>query len=382
SAWGHLFGSLAISWLTLVRVTDLANPVPTALQSALLLCIPILGAGIGIAWMFGRWAVLRQSWPLIAVLGILMGGGQVLVTLWDPVLAAFLPSFAAMLALFPLSRWKRFSEPFEGLPASRIMQQATGDSGAGSPRMSLGMALLPYVILTAVALLLSAVPPLHAFLRHFRIGLPFPSVTTGYGLVEPAYASYAPLAFVTHPGCYLLLTSLLTYGIYGACGYFRPNEERESLWRALARAAIPSSIAVISFLVTSRVMSLSGQTDVLALGISQVASPGVYAFASNWLGVVGAFTTSSTTASNALFGALQLRVAHYEGLSVPSILAAHGAGSAVGNAIAPADVVLGTTTAGNAGAEGAILRLTLPWTVVMSLLIGGGTLLLAGFGVP
>ena len=194
--------------------------------------------------------------------------------------------------------------------------------------------------------------------------------------MEPAIARYAPLSVLTHPGTYLLLTSLLTYGIYRWQGYYASEGQNERLWPALFQEAAPTSIAVLAFLITSRVMSVSGQTDVLALGIAHVASPPVYAFASNWLGILGGFTTSSTTASNALFGALQQRVAHLEGLPVSTILAAHCAGSAVGNAIAPADVVLGTATAGNTGEEGAVLRKAIPWTVLMGLLIGASVLLL------
>lgn len=378
SAWGHLYGSLATSWLTMVRVAELSDPMPTALQAALLLAIPIVGAGLGIAWMVGRGAILARGWPLIAILSVILAGGQVVVTLWDPVLAAFIPSFVAMLALYPLSRWRRYAVAFEGLPASPIMRQRVAGEAPTQPTMGLGMALLPYLILSLVALAFSAFPPVHAFFQQVRLGLPFPEVATGYGVTEPAVARYAPLAVFTHPGTYLLLTSLLAYGIYRWRGYYAREAAGGSFGHDLVCEALPTSIAVLSFLITSRVMSLSGQTEVLALGIARLSSPMIYAFTSNWLGILGGFTTSSTTASNALFGALQQRVAQIEGLTASTILAAHCAGSAVGNAIAPADVVLGTATAGNSGEEGAVLRKTIPWAVIMGLLIGAGTLLLLG----
>ncbi|MBO9541520.1 L-lactate permease [bacterium] len=377
SAWGHLFGTLAASWFTLLRVTGLTDPGPTALQAAILLCIPVFGAGAGIAWMYGRGPVLRKSWPLLAIGSVLMGGGQILVTLWDPALAAFLPSFVALLALYPLSRWKRFARPFEGLGPSPIMRRRQPQEGAAAPAMGLGMALFPYLVLTLVAVLVSAYPPLHAFFKGLQFGFSFPSVGTGFGLVTAGAAPYSPFSPFAHPGAYLLVTSGLSYAVYRRCGYYAAEHGREGLFRSLTREAVPTSVAVISFLVTSCVMSHSGQTEVLALGISQVASPPVYAFTSGWLGVLGAFMTSSTTASNALFGALQMRVAHLEGLPVSTVLAAHCTGSAIGNAIAPADVVLGTATAGNAGDEGEVLRKTIPWTLVMGLLCGAGSLLLA-----
>ena len=94
------------------------------------------------------------------------------------------------------------------------------------------------------------------------------------------------------------------------------------------------------------------------------------------IGALGAFMTSSSTASNVLFGAVQSNVAHLHGMSRETIIGAQAAGSAYGNAIAPANVVLGTSIAGIKGQEGAVLRTTMPWTVVVAVLTGIATILL------
>ena len=135
-------------------------------------------------------------------------------------------------------------------------------------------------------------------------------------------------------------------------------------------------MAVVAFLVLSSIMGHSGQTDTLALGLSEVAPAGVYAVASTWIGVIGAFMTSSNTASNVLFSPLQDTVAQSEGLSQPAIIGSQSVGGAIGNAIAPANIVLGTGTAGINGEEGSVLRRTLPWTVVVTLIAGAATLAL------
>jgi lactate permease len=89
--------------------------------------------------------------------------------------------------------------------------------------------------------------------------------------------------------------------------------------------------------------------------------------------------TSSNTASNILFAPLQQEtVAALEGLSEPTIIAAQSTGGAIGNAIAPANVVLGTGTAGIVGREGEVLRKTLPWAAAIAVLVGGLTILLNG----
>ena len=58
------------------------------------------------------------------------------------------------------------------------------------------------------------------------------------------------------------------------------------------------------------------------------------------------------------------------------IIAAQSTGGAIGNAIAPANAVLGTSTTGTVGKEGNVLRLTLPWTVAVALLTGIATVVL------
>ena len=67
------------------------------------------------------------------------------------------------------------------------------------------------------------------------------------------------------------------------------------------------------------------------------------------------------------------------GLPGAAIIAAQSAGGSIGNAIAPANIVLGASTAGISGQEGAILRKTIPWTVVSVVVTGLATVLLIMF---
>jgi len=61
---------------------------------------------------------------------------------------------------------------------------------------------------------------------------------------------------------------------------------------------------------------------------------------------------------------------------VESIIAAQAAGSAYGNAIGPANVVLGTSITGIKGQEGAVLRQAMPWTILVAVLTGLATVAL------
>ena len=379
-----MFGTLATGWLATIQVVDLANETAAAFQSALLLLIPTFLGGFTVVWMYGRWPAIRHGWPLVLIIATIQGGGQLALTLVDPVLSAFLAATAALIALYPLSRWKRYSEPAKGIgerPAMRDDQPHELDDSAAP--MSLGMSLLPYAVLTAIAIAVLAIGPLKEALAAWSVGMPFPAVRTGYGVANDATAPYSPFAPLTHPGTFLLVTALVTWVVYRARGYYRihggTDDEQQGLWRGLLEEAVPASVPIIAFLVMARLMDHSGQNEVLALGIAAVAPAYAFAFLSNAIGGLGAFMTSSSTSSNVLFSDLQVTVADLKDLPQSTILGAQSAGGAIGNAIAPANVVLGASTAGISGQEGDILRKTMPWTIVVTVLTGIATVLIVMF---
>lgn len=391
-AWANMFGTLAVGWLATLQVVDLTDVGGTAFQTAILLWIPNLLGGFAVAWLYGRFDAVRHLWPVVLIISLIHGGGQLLLTLWDPVLSTFLAASVALVALYPLSLWPRYSEPAEGIDERPAMKEQSEEerermeAEEPEPVMGLWMALLPYGVLTLLAVVALAIPPINEFLEQFEVGLPFPAVGTGYGVAEEAEAPYSPFAPFTHPGTLLLLAALVTWTAYRLRGYYEARAAQEApeqgLWTAVAEDAVPSSVAIVAFLVMSKVMDHSGQTDVLALGIAEVAPPMVFAFASNWIGVLGAFMTSSNTASNILFAPLQQETAlTVEGPGESTIIAAQSVGGAIGNAIAPANVVLGTGTAGIVGQEGEVLRKTLPWALGMAIVTGAATILLNGMEI-
>ncbi|HWG98284.1 MAG TPA: L-lactate permease [Pilimelia sp.] len=380
-AWANMFGTLAVGWIATLQVVELEHELRTAVQTALLLWPPNLLAGVAIAWLAGRWAGLRLAWPMVLIVSLLHGGVQLAVMFWEPLLSTFLASAVALLALYPLSRWSRYAEPAAAItrrPAMREDASDAPDEQAPEPTMGLAMASLPYAVLTVVAVLTLAIAPVERVLGSLEFGVPFPEVTTGYGVTTQGEAAYSPIAPLTHPGTPLLIAVLLTWLVYRQRGYFaakRRRAGRQPVWSGLADNAAPASVAIVSFLVLAAVMEHSGQTEVLAAGVGDVSPPMVYAFAATFIGLLGAFMTSSNTASNVLFSQLQQQVAGGAGLADSGVIAAQSTGGAIGNAIAPANIVLGTGTVGAVGQEGQVLRRTLPWTLAVAVLVGLLTLL-------
>jgi len=385
--WAKFFGTFAVGWFATLQVVSLADPIATAFASSLLILIQVVFGGFTVVWMYGRWPAVRHAWPLVLIISGIQGGGQLLVSLYHPALAAFLPATVALIALYPLSRWRRYAEPAEGITVRPAMRDDLRSDTAGDtePPMGLVMSFLPYILLTVIALVVLTITPIEAALGRLSFGLPFPQVTTGYGFRNAATPDYSPLALLTHPGAFLVLTAGITWLVYRARGYFQAwaaqrGEAPVGILRGTLGDAVPASVPIIGFLVMAKWMDHSGQNQVLALGISAVAPAYAFAFLSNGIGALGAFMTSSSTSSNVLFANLQQTIAHLHGLPEATIIAAQSAGGAIGNAIAPANVVLGASTAGISGQEGEIIRKTLPWTIVAIILTGIATVVMVMLG--
>ncbi len=382
-AWANLFGTLGVAWLATLQIIDVEDEAATAVQTAALLWVPNLLAGLTIAWIFGRLAAVRFALPLVAIISAIHGGLQLALATWNPILANFLASSAALLALYPLSHWERYSEPTDAIPDRPAISpgdERSEEEAEPEPVMTLRMALVPYLVLTVVATVTIAIAPLERALERVELSVPFPATTTAYDVVRDAEDAYAPFSPLTHPGAFLLLAAGVAWVLYRRLGAYRAWEreaggEVDPIVAGVARDAIPASAAIVGFLVLSQVMDHSGQTEVLAEGVAEVAPAGVYAFLAGWIGMLGSFMTSSNASSNIIFAPLQQTLAEAENLTEATILAAQHAGGAVGNAISPSNVVLGTGAAGIVGREGAVLRKVLPYALASAVAIGAGTLL-------
>jgi lactate permease len=411
-AWANLFGTLGVAWLGTQQVIDLDDPEATALVTAGLLVVPVVTGGLTIAWLIGRWSGVVHALPLVIVVGTVHAGGQVAVAAFDPVLAGFVPATLALVALYPLSFWPRYSDPAGDVDVDRIMvaERAGGahegdgrgrrrdddESTGDEPRFGLARALLPYGVLSFVALVILAVGPLADALERFEIGPSFPATTTDDGVEQQAEESYAPVAPLTHPGVFLLVgAGAAAIVLRRPTGATRPGDpstrrrvettnidgdaetDRPGLLAEVIDDAVPASVAVVVFLVLSAVYEHSGQVVTLASGIEAVTPSVVYPAVAVAIGALGSFMTSSNTSSNVLFAPLQQAVADAQGLSESVVIGAQHAGGAIGNAVAPANVALGTGTAGISGQEGEVLRRTAVFAGLGVVLVGVVAVVLA-----
>jgi lactate permease len=367
-AWANMFGTLAVAWLAMVRVVDIGNPTLTAFFSALFLWIPNLFAGLTIAWLYGRWAAVKRAVPAVAAVSLVHGGGQLFLVTVNPILANFIPATLALGVIFAIERlpYYREAEPIKS-PIFKGEEPRAADGGR--PEMSVNTALFPYYFLIAITLIGLLIPPVTDFLERVEVGFPFPAAETGFGVATGAVRFYGAFAVFSHPGTFLLVAAMAGYLLFKRRGRYGAGAEKD-IGRGMTNNAIPASIAILGFLTLSQIMDHAGMVRVLAVGIAAVSPAVVYAFLANFIGILGSFMTSSNTASNILFSPLQQETAQATVLSPSQVLGGQAVGGAVGNSIAPTNVVLGTGTAQIIGKEGEVLRYTIPWALATGVLVG------------
>jgi lactate permease len=95
----------------------------------------------------------------------------------------------------------------------------------------------------------------------------------------------------------------------------------------------------------------------------------LFPLVSGFLGWIACFLSGSDTASNLLFGNLQVAAAHQIGVSPILLAATNSSGAVAGKMISPQNIAVGVTTVGLVGKEGHIVRTTLGHSLLLAALI-------------
>jgi lactate permease len=222
--------------------------------------------------------------------------------------------------------------------------------------------LAPYAAILVLVLATRLVAPLQEALGGLALS---------WSIGERFSGSFAPLY---HPGT-LLFAGL---GI-GALATGRTRALSPALGGALARA-MPVALALLAMLALSRVMVHGGLISALADAAATTGT--LWPLLAPLIGVLGTFVTGSATASNILFTEFQTGVAAQLSHPAVPLAAAQGFGSAVGNIVAPHNIIAGSATVGLVGREGEVLSKTLVLCAVAALIGGALTFLATGMFPP
>jgi len=233
----------------------------------------------------------------------------------------------------------------------------SADASEPAGEMSLGRAMAPYLFLVGLVLVTRLVPSLNDALEE---------VTVSWEAVDGTFGgSFAPLF---HPGTLLFVALAAGALVQGASAIQVRSAITDS-----ARTLVPVAAALVAMLGLARIMVHSGMVDEIAEAAADSVG-GAWPLLAPAVGALGTFVTGSATASNALFSDLQIGTATQVGDPVDVTLGAQGFGAALGNAIAPHNLIAAAAIVGLGGRESDILRRTLP--VALPLIAAAGVLAL------
>ena len=344
--WAVTFGSLATSFQSLMAVTGLPGESLAPL-TALLMGIACFPSGLLVALIGSGWKGLRRALVPVTLISITLGVVQYLLAtngLWT--LGATGASIAGLLVMIV---WLRLTIGHQEGDGKSTIEMNPEDTGK-----NLWFSLFAYGLLVVMAFTVNLVQPLKTFLSQVSFTLAFPETITTYGWVTPAGGGRVINIF-NHPGAVLLYTCTFAYVFYRALGYIKKGSLIQ-IFKRVVKSGLDSSLGILTMVGVASLMLHSGMTYLLAEGLSVSVSRQFYPAVAPFIGALGAFITGSNNNSNVLFAVLQQNTAELMNLSVPLILAAQTAGGALGSVLAPAKVIVGCSTVGLSGKEGAVMR--------------------------
>lgn len=372
-AWGNTFGTLGAAWDALVMTAGLTSGtseyLSTALWTASFLYAWNIFTGLAICWFYGRSKAVKKGMTAVLILSAVQGGGELILSQINTTISCFIPACISLVVVLLLGRTKLYRDIWS-VKESRIMKQKVQENEAEKvvPDMTLVQAFIPYFSLSVLTLIVLLVKPVNLFLSQVSIGFSFPETSTGYGYVNAATECFSPLMPFTHASMLLLVSALAGLLYYGKKGWI----DKERVGTVFAKSismTLPSGMAVICLVIMSKIMDGTGQTIVLANGIT-AALGSVYVLLAPFVGLLGTFMTGSNMSSNILFSGFQTATASLLGVSAPALLGAQSAGGAIGSVISPSKIILGTTTADILGSEGVVMKKVLTITIPMTIFIG------------
>jgi lactate permease len=349
-AVGVSFGAVGTPVIAQVAATGFTGPELAAATAPyhvalgwilMVALVIIIGRALPMSRPPWRWGVLAAAAFFVPYWAIACFVGAELPTLGGAVLGG-----AVFVAVAVAVRRPALTPATD----EHLSSQAAGPAGPTGGEVL--RAAAPYVALIVLVLATRLVPPIQEAL--FGVVVEWHLFDTFSGSIRPLY----------HPGLLLPLAFIV-----GALAQRVDRAELRHAVEATTRLLAPVVVALVGMVLIARTMSQAGMTDELATAAAGVG--GAWPLLAPSIGALGTFVTGSATASNILFTDLQVNTA--EAIERPALplLGAQGVGAAVGNIVCPHNIVAAAATVGLAGQEGAILRRTLPVTLLYVALGGG-----------
>jgi L-lactate permease len=183
---------------------------------------------------------------------------------------------------------------------------------------------------------------------------------------ETAYPLTFNWDFLAAAGTLVLLAAIAAF-IVMMIGGLSPLTFFTTYAATVRQLALPI-FTIACILAVAVVMNYSGMTSTLAIVMAKTGP--AFPFFSAVIGMLGVFLTGSDTSSNTLFGPMQAITAHQAGLNPVLTTATNSSGGVMGKMISPQNLSVGAAGVNQVGAEGAIFRRVVGYSLVLTALVG------------
>lgn len=96
-----MIGALGIAWTVTTGLVTIDSEPLTIPYTSGLLALAAVTNGLFVAWLFAGWRGVKEGRSVIVAVGLLMGRGQIITALWNPLLGV----------MYLFTRMERFREP-------------------------------------------------------------------------------------------------------------------------------------------------------------------------------------------------------------------------------------------------------------------------------
>ncbi len=340
------FGSLGIPIVALAGVTGLDQMKLSAMVGRQLPFLSLILPGY-LVWVVAGKKGLRETWPAALVSGASFALAQFAVSnFWGPYAADIIAALTSIVALLAFLRFWRPPAEQSGAPPAAAKLSTREVVGAWAAWVILAIVMVGW-----------------SFFELFHVGqvsVPIPGLhnrifITLYHKPYAAIYSFQPLAAGTAAFLATVITAVFFRATWRA--FFRAG------WTALQQLRLPA-LTVGLIVALAYLYNYSGMA--YTMGSALAAAGSVFPLLSGFLGWIACFLSGSDTASNLLFGNLQVAAAHQIGVNPILLAATNSSGAVTSKMISPQNIAVGVTTVGLAGQEGHVLRSTFWHSIILA----------------
>ncbi len=328
------------------------------------------------AWMVCAFAGLRGMWevfPAVVVAGVSFALPQFLISNFHgPWLVDIVASVLSMAALAVFLRWWRPARVWrlkDGVPAPDGPGVVAARHSSGHSTAVILRAWMPWAVLSLM-IFLWALPQVRGWLDGLSCGsVCVPGLDKLIERVPPVVAEPAlesavyRFNWLSTTGTGIFIAALIAAFAMG----YRPAGIAHAWWRTLVRVRF-SLMTVAAMIGIGFLTRYSGMDATMGLSFAETGV--LYPFFGTMLGWLGVALTGSDTASNVLFGNLQVVTAGQTGVSPTLMAAANSSGGVMGKMIDAQSIVVASTTTKWYGHEGDILRFIFLHSLALAALVG------------